>query len=45
MQKQLATMESNAAGIDVLKSVGFAGFDTTGAKRVQALLSWLEKTK
>jgi phosphonate transport system substrate-binding protein len=45
MQKTLATLESKPEGAEVLKALGFAGFDTTGAKRLQDLLTWLEKGK
>lgn len=43
VQKQLTTLEDNPVGADVLKSVGIAGFDTSGEKKLGELLSWIEK--
>jgi ABC-type phosphate/phosphonate transport system substrate-binding protein len=43
IQKQLANIENVGAGPDVLKSVGIAGFETNGEKRLSDLLVWLNK--
>jgi ABC-type phosphate/phosphonate transport system substrate-binding protein len=44
VQKQLAGIETLPSGPDVLKSVGIAGFDVTGEKKLDELLPWLEKS-
>lgn len=43
VQKQLVTIEDNPMGLDVLKSVGIAGFDTGGQQKLAQLLDWIEK--
>ncbi|QJW84857.1 PhnD/SsuA/transferrin family substrate-binding protein [Ramlibacter terrae] len=43
VQKQLLTIEDNPMGADVLKSVGIAGFDTSGRQKLGDLLAWIEK--
>ena len=43
IQKQLADIASVPTGTDILKSIGIAGFDVSGERRLVDLLSWLEK--
>jgi phosphonate transport system substrate-binding protein len=43
VQKQLAEIETVPSGTDILKSIGIAGFDVTGQKRLVELLAWIEK--
>ena len=43
VQKKLAEIEMVPTGPDILKSVGIAGFDTTGQQRLGELLTWIEK--
>ena len=42
-QKQLAEIENVPTGTDILKSIGIAGFDVTGQKKLVELLAWIEK--
>jgi ABC-type phosphate/phosphonate transport system substrate-binding protein len=43
IQKQLVGIDSTPSGGDILKSIGIAGFDTSGEKKLSELLAWLEK--
>ena len=43
VQKALLDIGSQPSGADILKSIGIAGFDTTGEKKLGELLAWLEK--
>ena len=43
IQKQLVDIASVPTGTDILKSIGIAGFDVSGERRLVDLLSWLEK--
>ena len=43
VQKQLAEIETVPSGTDILKSIGIAGFEVTGQKRLVELLAWIEK--
>jgi len=43
VQKQLVALESLPIGEDILKSIGIAGFDTSGQQKLTELLTWIEK--
>lgn len=43
MQKELLQLPASTAGQDLLKTVGIAEFDTSGAQRLSNLLGWLQK--
>ncbi|MDB5753222.1 MAG: phosphate transporter substrate-binding protein [Ramlibacter sp.] len=43
IQKQLLTIDDNPMGHDVLKSIGIAGFDAGGQRKLADLLPWIGK--